>query len=178
MTYAALLALLALWTGPADRAQADGQANMAGYSGIMALTKQPLSDQSAGGGAGGQTLSPLATRAAELAGNFASPPPSAKTGVFWFWINGNITREGITADLEAMARVGIGKVLLFETSGEIPEGPVKFLGDGWRALFRHALDEAARLGVTLNINNGLERPCHRWHQVLFRHRCLSKDVRR
>jgi hypothetical protein len=58
--------------------------------------------------AGGQTPSPLATRAADLAGNFPSPPPSAKTGVFWFWVNGNITREGITADLEAMARVASG----------------------------------------------------------------------
>lgn len=103
--------------------------------------------------AGAQQPSPLATRAADLAANFATPPPSAKTGVFWFWINGNITREGITADLESMARVGIKTVLLFETCGEIPEGPVKFLSAEWRALFSHALEESARLGMTLNMNN-------------------------
>jgi len=94
-----------------------------------------------------------ATRAADLAANFPSPPHSAKTGVFWFWVNGNITREGITADLEAMARVGIGRVVIFEVSGDIPGGTVKFLSDEWRALFRHALAEANRLDVKLNINN-------------------------
>jgi hypothetical protein len=97
--------------------------------------------------------SPLMAGTDELARGFQQPPESAMTGVFWFWINGNITREGITADLEAMARVGIRTALLFETSGEIPEGPVKFLGDEWRALFRHALNEADRLGMKLNINN-------------------------
>lgn len=97
--------------------------------------------------------SPLMASTDELARAFQQPPDSARTGIFWFWINGNITREGITADLEAMARVGIRTVLLFETSGEIPEGPVKFLSDEWRALFRHALAEAARLGLKLRMNN-------------------------
>lgn len=97
--------------------------------------------------------SPLMAGTDELARAFQQPPDSARTGIFWFWINGNITREGITADLEAMARVGIRTVLLFETSGEIPEGPVKFLSDEWRALFRHALAEAARLGLKLRMNN-------------------------
>ncbi|TSA36574.1 MAG: hypothetical protein D4R64_07195 [Porphyromonadaceae bacterium] len=38
----------------------------------------------------------------------------ARPWVYWFWLNGNITREGITADLEAMNRVGIGGVLIME----------------------------------------------------------------
>jgi hypothetical protein len=33
---------------------------------------------------------------------FANPPLSARPGVFWDWLNGNITKEGITRDLEAM----------------------------------------------------------------------------
>ena len=33
---------------------------------------------------------------------FRQPPDSARPWVYWFWLNGNITREGITADLEAM----------------------------------------------------------------------------
>ncbi len=32
------------------------------------------------------------------------PPASARPVVWWHWVNGNITREGITADLEAMRR--------------------------------------------------------------------------
>ncbi|PYQ18526.1 MAG: hypothetical protein DMF79_14740, partial [Acidobacteria bacterium] len=47
-------------------------------------------------------------RAAEdaLAQGFKSPPDSAKPRVWWHWLNGNVTKEGITADLEWMKRVG------------------------------------------------------------------------
>ena len=40
--------------------------------------------------------------------------PAARPWVYWFWLNSNITKEGITADLEAMQRVGIGGVLIME----------------------------------------------------------------
>ena len=43
---------------------------------------------------------------------FRHPPDSARPWVYWFWMNGNITREGITADLEAMREVGIGGCLI------------------------------------------------------------------
>ena len=58
------------------------------------------------------TLANLALSADELAKGFAVPPDSAKPWTYWFWINGNITREGITADLEAMARVSAQAVSL------------------------------------------------------------------
>ena len=54
---------------------------------------------------------------------FSAPPQSAKPWVYWFWSNGNITREGITADLEAMHRVGIGGVLIMEVDQGIPLRP-------------------------------------------------------
>ena len=57
---------------------------------------------------------------------FAAPPVSARPGVYWFWVDGNVTREGITADLESMKRVGLGAALLFDVSEEIPKGPVRF----------------------------------------------------
>src|SRR5512135_2964498 len=62
----------------------------------------------------------------DLARGFKAPPPSARPWVFWFWINGNISKEGITADLEAMHRVGIGGVLWMEVSGPwwAPDGKV------------------------------------------------------
>ncbi len=55
-----------------------------------------------------------ADMASELAKGFQTPPDSARPWVYWFWLNGNITREGITADLESMRRVGIGGVLIME----------------------------------------------------------------
>ncbi|MHB8903305.1 MAG: glycosyl hydrolase, partial [Thermoguttaceae bacterium] len=45
---------------------------------------------------------------ADLPDEFRAPPQSARAWVYWFWMNGNITREGITADLEAMHEAGIG----------------------------------------------------------------------
>src|SRR5436309_1865897 len=42
----------------------------------------------------------------ELERGFADPPASARPHTWWHWINGNVTPEGITADLEAMQRVG------------------------------------------------------------------------
>ena len=42
--------------------------------------------------------------AEELARGFQTPPPSARPWVYWFWLDGNITKEAVTADLEAMAR--------------------------------------------------------------------------
>jgi hypothetical protein len=48
----------------------------------------------------------------DLSSQFVEPPASARPWVYWFWVNNNVTRKGITADLEAMQRVGIGGVLI------------------------------------------------------------------
>jgi hypothetical protein len=95
----------------------------------------------------------LAQSTAELAHNFQNPPASARPWVYWFWLNGNITREGITADLEAMKRVGIGGVLIMEVDQGVPLGPVDFAGAQWRELFAFMLSEANRLGIEVNMNN-------------------------
>lgn len=84
---------------------------------------------------------------------FQNPPDSARPWVYWFWLNGNITREGITADLEAMKRVGIGGVLIMEVDQGAPVGPVDFMGDRWREMFGHVVTEAQRLGLEVNMNN-------------------------
>jgi len=89
----------------------------------------------------------------KLADGFAHPPDSARPWVYWFWMNGNVTKEGITADLEAMARVGIGGALIMNVSNGIPAGRAGFMGEKWRELFRHAINEAQRLGLQINMNN-------------------------
>ena len=53
----------------------------------------------------------LPMRGDELERAFASPPASARPWVYWFWMDGNVSREGITADLEAMQRAGLGGVI-------------------------------------------------------------------
>jgi hypothetical protein len=88
-----------------------------------------------------------------LAKSFVRPPDSARPWVYWFWLNSNITREGITADLEAMKRVGIGGVLIMEVDQGAPVGPAAFMGPQWRELFKHAVAEAGRLGLEVNMND-------------------------
>ena len=95
-------------------------------------------------------LSPAADR---LAAGFRQPPPAARPWVYWFPLDGNITSNGITLDLEAMKRVGIGGVLYMETDQGAPRGPAKFAGPLWRDLFKHICAEAHRLGLEVNMNN-------------------------
>ncbi len=95
-------------------------------------------------------------RAAEplaLQKEFIAPPLAARPWVYWFWLNSNITKEGITADLEAMKRVGIGGVLIMEVDQGAPQGPVSFAGPKWRELFKFMLSEADRLGLEVNMSN-------------------------
>ena len=99
----------------------------------------------------------LASFAAEwktLESNFAHPPPEARPWVYWFIIDGNFSRAGITADLEAMQRAGIGGVILMEVEVGLPRGPVRFMSEEWRALFKHAVAEAERLGLQITLNAG------------------------
>ncbi|MEW6743206.1 MAG: glycosyl hydrolase [Planctomycetota bacterium] len=94
-----------------------------------------------------------AQMATELERSFQKPPASARPWVYWFWLNGNITKEGITADLEAVQRAGIGGVLIMEVDQGAPLGPIDFMSDAWRELFKHVVSEAQRLGLEVNMNN-------------------------
>jgi hypothetical protein len=89
-----------------------------------------------------------------LQAGFINPPASAKARTWWHWLNGNVSREGITADLEAMQRVGIQEALLFNADMGYPEGSATFLSPEWLELFKFAASEAKRLGLELGFHNG------------------------
>lgn len=84
---------------------------------------------------------------------FAHPPKEARPQVWWHWMNGNVSKEGITDDLEALAAQGIGGATLFNLSCEIPEGPVAFGSDEWFDCVTFALQEAKRTGVDITLHN-------------------------
>ncbi|MDR1813569.1 MAG: hypothetical protein LBR18_01825, partial [Tannerella sp.] len=88
-----------------------------------------------------------------LAKEFENPGPENRPWVFWFWNNGNLTKEGITADLEAMKRVGIGGVLIMEVGQGAPQGEYIFMSDPWREMYKFMVSEAERLGIEINMNN-------------------------
>ncbi len=96
----------------------------------------------------------LAAAEPSLQAGFTSPPDYSRPQTWWHWCNGNVTREGITLDLEAMARVGVGGGQIFEVNPGIPAGTVKYMSPEWRGLIKHAMTEANRLGLDMCIHNG------------------------
>ena len=87
----------------------------------------------------------------ELDKGFASPPDSAKPQTWWHWADGNIGKKGITAELEAMKRIGLGGAHVFTVGGypPIPNPKVPCLSPEWHGMVRHALAECDRLGLAL-----------------------------
>ena len=88
-----------------------------------------------------------------LRDGFAAPPDSAKPQTWWHWMNGNISKPGITADLEAMKQIGLGGATIVNVDCNIPEGPVPFMSPQWREDFKFAVSEADRLGLKLCVEN-------------------------
>ena len=84
---------------------------------------------------------------------FKTPPNSAKPHTWYHMMNGNVTKEGITCDFEALAKAGIGGVQMFDAGCAIPPGPLKFNSDDWFDMFAHAHREAKRLGLEICIPN-------------------------
>ena len=92
--------------------------------------------------------------ATDLTRNFQNPPPENRPWVYWYFMDGNLSREGITADLEAMKQGGIGGAVFLEVDLGLPRGPVKFMSPEWRQLFAHAVHEAERLGIEIVLGSG------------------------
>ena len=90
----------------------------------------------------------------KLLEGFRNPPVSARPRTWWHWMHGYVTREGITADLEAMKEQGLGGFTLFDV-GYWPEirGRVKTLSEEWYDLVLFAGREAERLGLKMGVHN-------------------------
>lgn len=84
--------------------------------------------------------------AGDLEDAFRNPPEETKPWCYWYWLNNDITKEGVTRDLEAMAKVGIKRAMIGNIEGG---GPVKMFSPEWYAITRHAFKEANRLSVEL-----------------------------
>ena len=88
-----------------------------------------------------------------LLDGFVHPPASARPHVWWHWMNGNVTKADITADLVAMAKAGIGGAQIFDVSDGIPAGHVEFCSPAWFDMLHFANEEAKRLGIELALSN-------------------------
>lgn len=84
---------------------------------------------------------------------FRQPPQSAKPHTWWHWVNGNVSKKGITADLQAMKAVGLGGAQIFGVDCGLPAGPVGYMSKQWREMIVHAANEAGKAGIELCIHN-------------------------
>ena len=87
--------------------------------------------------------------------SFGNPPSFARPGVFWDWLNGNITKAGITRDLEAMKSKGIMRAEIWDVRANnntqmVPAGKA-FLSDESVALIKYAVAEGKRLKMRIGI---------------------------
>ncbi|MBN2296059.1 MAG: hypothetical protein JXM70_26745, partial [Pirellulales bacterium] len=92
--------------------------------------------------------------ATQLEKDFKTPPDSARPGVYWYFMDGNLSRTEMTADLESMKKVGLGNLVFLEVNVGVPRGPVDFMSDEWQGLFAHAVHEAERLGIDITLGSG------------------------
>ena len=99
----------------------------------------------------------------DLAKAFTHPPPSTRPYVLWMWMGSNISKSGITLDLEAMKEAGIGGATIFSLAdtltpwaGVIQKSPTPEIvtyTEPWWAMVRHAASECRRLGLELLLHN-------------------------
>jgi len=103
---------------------------------------------------------PAAITLADLRRTFSDPPMEHRLCTWWHWQGGAVTTDGITKDLEAMQRVGIGSFFLFYMTCGDPVKPIPFTAtvrsDKWYGMVRFAMSEAERLklGAGLQIGPG------------------------
>ena len=85
---------------------------------------------------------------------FQNPPDSAKPRVWWHWMSGNVTKDGIKADLEWMKRSGIGGFQNFDAglnTPQIVEKRLVYMTPEWKDAFKYATTLADQLGLEMAI---------------------------
>ena len=104
----------------------------------------------------GLSASHVLAAADPLADGFRSPPDAAKPLTFWQWMNGCVTEDGITADLESFKRAGLAGTQNFLVGGSeavLTDPSVEVLNPKWHELMRFAITESTRLGLSFGTHN-------------------------
>ena len=84
---------------------------------------------------------------------FVTPHDTNTVWCYWYWIGDDISKEGITKDLEAMKEVGIGAAFIGNINPEEVDGPVPMLSEEWWEHMVHAVNEGKRIGVDIGSFN-------------------------
>ena len=90
---------------------------------------------------------------------FITPADTNKVWCYWYWLNDDISKEGVTKDLEAMKEAGIGGAFIGNINPDEVNGRVPLFSDQWWEIMVHAVNEGKRLGVDIGTFN-----CPGWSQ--------------
>ena len=88
----------------------------------------------------------------DLHGLFTRPPHDAGTWVYWWWLNGYVSKEGILRELDEFRDKGITGALVFQAGSGYTPKKTPFMSEKWRELFKFTVGEAARRGITITLN--------------------------
>ena len=94
---------------------------------------------------------------------FLKPPQSAKPQTWYHWLDGNVSKEGIRLDLEAMKRVGLGGLHMFDGGFNMPllvDRKLKYMSPEWLELVKFTAEECDRLGLELILHT-----CAGWNET-------------
>ena len=94
-----------------------------------------------------------------IVSQFQKPADDNTVWCYWYWINDDISKEGITKDLLAMKEAGIGGALIGNINPAGVDGKVALFSDLWWECMVHAVTEGHRIGVDIGVFN-----CPGWSQ--------------
>jgi len=84
---------------------------------------------------------------------FITPADTNKPWCYYYWIDDDISKEGITKDLEAMKEFGLGAVLIGNINPDEVDGPVPLFSDDWWDAMVHVVNEGHRIGIDIGFFN-------------------------
>ena len=101
-------------------------------------------------------------------GDFLNPSGKSRPQTWWHWIEGNVSKEGIDADLKAMSENGYGAAIIFNIGANCSNrmrsktapGPLVFNSPEWFETFKYAVQKGREYGVDIGIHN-----CDGWSEA-------------
>ena len=93
--------------------------------------------------------------------HFRAIPDSQPLAVYWYWIGGNMSKEGVVKDLQAMKEAGINRVQIGMIGADqgAPQGPVRLFTDEWWKILHQMFITAGELDIEVGLFN-----CPGWSQ--------------
>ncbi len=79
---------------------------------------------------------------------FKNPSNEYRPWVYWYWMNGNVTKEGCLEDIRAMAKVGIAGVFLMDIGLQEP-GPAKYRSPEWWDILKAVAKECDKHNIKI-----------------------------